>query len=69
MSPIRFGSVPVDNAPDPTLRVEGGEIVFSEGAGLIVGEAGTIILEKVLVNGVETSGEFRWDGDRLAEIR
>ena len=69
MSPIRFGSVPDDNAPDPTLRVEGGEIVFSEGAGLIVGEAGTIILEKVLVNGVETSGEFRWDGDRLAEIR
>lgn len=69
MSPIRFGSSPDDDAPDPTLRLEGGEIVFSEGAGLIAGEAGTLVLENVVVNGVETSGEFQWDGNRLAEIR
>ncbi|QXT39450.1 hypothetical protein [Gymnodinialimonas ceratoperidinii] len=69
MSPIRFGSSPDDDAPEPNLRLEGGEVIFSEGTDMITGEAGTLILENVAINGVETSGAFRWDGDRLTEVR
>jgi hypothetical protein len=69
MSPIRFGSGPDDGAPEPTLRLEGGEVLFLQDADMVTGEAGTLLLENVAINGVATSGAFRWDGNRLSELR
>jgi hypothetical protein len=36
---------------------------------MVTGEAGTLLLENVAINGVATSGAFRWDGNRLSELR
>jgi hypothetical protein len=64
MSPIRFGSGP-DGTGDATLKIEGGEITHSQAATLVTGSAGDLELENVLVNGVATSGRYRWTGFRL----
>ncbi|MCS6623214.1 right-handed parallel beta-helix repeat-containing protein [Roseibacterium beibuensis] len=64
MSPIRFGGG-ADGTPDSHLRIEGGEISYDERESLVTGTAGTLELENVLVNGVETSGRFHWTGRRL----
>jgi hypothetical protein len=68
MSPIRFGSGR-DGTPEGRIKFEGGEINFAESAGLVVGSAGELELENVLVNGVERSDRFRWTGRQLRQLR
>lgn len=64
MSPIRFGKGQ-NGREDARLKIKGGEIIMTDGVSLATGAAGLIELENVSVNGMDTSGRFRWTGSRL----
>lgn len=66
MSPIRFGEGN-DGGREADLRIEGGVISHTPGVSLTTGAPGTIELENVLVNGVETSGRYYWTGRRMRQ--
>ncbi|WP_168769100.1 right-handed parallel beta-helix repeat-containing protein [Yoonia maricola] len=61
MSPIRFGEGQ-DKSRDGIVKIQGGTITHAEDVRLATGSAGTIELENVMVNGVETSGRYHWNG-------
>lgn len=61
MSPIRFGEGR-NKSRDGTVKIQGGSITHKEDVRLATGSRGTVELENVLVNGVETSGRYRWNG-------
>ena len=60
---IRFGKGPDTDQPQAVMT--GGAIDVTEGAALLAGEPGQLILNNVRLNGTPTTGVMRWTGDRL----